>query len=85
MIKPLLDNVVVKAKAPTENTSASGIILTGEKESEYLREVVAIGRLVPPDEIKVGDVVRVVSQTYKEKFKDYEIIKYEHILAVVNN
>ena len=81
MIKPILDNVVVKKKEHETKTS-SGIILNNIDDSEFLREVIAVGPQVP-DDVKPGDMVRVVSQTYKETYEGFEIIKYEQILGIV--
>lgn len=84
MIKPLRDNIVVKQKETETKTSTSGIIYKPESDSEFIREVIAIGPDVPSDQIKIGDMLRVVSQSYKEQHDGYEIIKYEHILAVIS-
>lgn len=83
MITPIKDNIVVKKKEAETNTTTSGIIYKSESDCEFIREVIAIGPDVPTDQIKVGDMVRVVSQTYKEQHDGCEIVKYEHILAVI--
>ena len=63
IIKPLADNVVVKA-AKTEETTKSGIVLTSaSKEKPQIAEVVAVGPggMVDGKEVKmavkVGDKV----------------------------
>ena len=91
-IKPLGDRVVLKA-AEKEETTASGIILTGNsKEKPVYSEVVAVGpgavvdgKKVPM-EVKVGQ--KVIYSKYagtEVKFGDdeYTIVKQGDILAVV--
>ena len=54
-IKPLSDNVVIKM-TEAEETTVSGIILTGAaKEKPQVAEVVAVGPKA--EEVKVGDIV----------------------------
>ncbi|MBP3336985.1 MAG: co-chaperone GroES [Clostridia bacterium] len=91
-IKPLGDRVVIKM-VETEETTKSGIILTGSaKEKPQMAEVVAVGPGGIVDgkevkmEVKVGD--RVITSKYagtEIKFDgiEYTILKQSDVLAVV--
>ena len=92
-IKPLADRVVIKM-AEAEETTASGIILTGSaKEKPQIAEVVAVGPggIVDGKEIKmelaVGD--KVIASKYagtEVKFDgvEYTILRQSDILAKVD-
>lgn len=91
-IKPLADNVVIKA-TEAEETTKSGIVLTSAaKEKPQIAEVVAVGPggLVDGKEvtmtIKVGD--KVIAAKYsgteiKVDGEEYTILRQNDILAVV--
>ena len=91
-IKPLGDRVVIKM-VETEETTKSGIILTGSAEEKpQMAEVVAVGPGGIVDgkevkmEVKVGD--RVITSKYagtEIKFDgiEYTILKQSDVLAVV--
>lgn len=91
-IKPLADNVVIKATA-AEETTKSGIVLTSaSKEKPQIAEVVAVGPggVVDGKEIamnvKVGD--KVIAAKYsgteiKLDNDEYTIVRISDILAVV--
>lgn len=91
-IKPLADNVVIKA-TKTEETTKSGIVLTSaSKEKPQIAEVVAVGPggMVDGKEIsmnvKVGD--KVIAAKYsgteiKLDDEEYTILHIADILAVV--
>ena len=91
-IKPLFDKVVLKA-AVAEETTKSGILLTGSaKEKPQMSEVVAVGPggLVDGKEVKmtvsVGD--RVIVGKYsgtdvKLDGTEYSIVSQSDILAIV--
>ncbi len=91
-IKPLFDKVVLKAAA-AEETTKSGILLTGSaKEKPQMSEVVAVGPggLVDGKEIKmtvkVGDKVIVGKYSGTEVKLDgeeYFIVSQSDILAIV--
>ena len=91
-IKPLFDKVVLKA-AEVEETTKSGILLTGSaKEKPQMSEVVAVGPggLVDGKEInmtvKVGDKVIVGKYSGTEVKLDgveYSIVSQSDILAIV--
>ena len=92
-IKPLGDRVVIKM-VETEETTKSGIILTGTaKEKPQMAEIVAVGPggLVDGKEVKmelkVGD--RVITSKYagtEIKFDgvEYTILKQSDVLAIVD-
>lgn len=91
-IKPLADNVVLKA-TEAEETTKSGIVLTSAaKEKPQIAEVVAVGPggLVDGKEVKMsvkpGD--RVVAAKYsgteiKVDGEEYTILRQSDILAIV--
>lgn len=91
-IKPLGDRVVIKM-VETEETTKSGIILTGSaKEKPQMAEIVAVGPGGMVDgkevkmELKVGD--KVITSKYagtEIKFDDieYTILKQSDVLAIV--
>ena len=91
-IKPLADNVVIKA-TEAEETTKSGIVLTSTaKEKPQIAEVVAVGPggLVDGKEIKmtvnVGDKVIIAKYSGTEiKFdgEEYTILRQSDILAIV--
>lgn len=91
-LKPLQDNVVIKA-TESEETTKSGIVLTSAaKEKPQIAEVVAVGpggivdgKKVPMT-VKAGD--RVVAAKYagteiKIDGVEYTILKVSDILAIV--
>ncbi len=92
LIKPLADNVVIKA-TEAEETTKSGIVLTSAaKEKPQIAEVVAVGPggMVDGKEVvmtvKPGD--RVVAAKYsgtnvKIDGEEYTIIRLSDILALV--
>ncbi len=91
-IKPLADNVVVKATA-AEETTKSGIVLTSaSKEKPQIVEVVAVGPggLIDGKEVKmtvsVGD--KVIAAKYagteiKLDNEEYTVLGLSDILAIV--
>lgn len=91
-LKPLLDRVVLKS-TEAEETTKSGIILTGSaKEKPVVSEVVAVGPggVVGGKEVtmyvEVGD--KVVISNYagtevKLDGEEYKIVRQNDILAVV--
>lgn len=91
-IKPLADNVVLKA-TESEETTKSGIVLTAAaKEKPQIAEVVSVGPggLVDGKEVKmtvsIGDKVVVAKYSGTEIKIDgteYTIIRQSDILAIV--
>lgn len=91
-LKPLLDRVVLKS-TEAEETTKSGIILTGSaKEKPVVSEVVAVGPggVVDGKEVtmyvEIGD--KVVISNYagtevKLDGEEYKIVRQNDILAVV--
>ncbi|MBE6749725.1 MAG: co-chaperone GroES [Ruminococcaceae bacterium] len=91
-IKPLADNVVIKA-TEAEETTKSGIVLTSAaKEKPQIAEVIAVGPggIVDGKEtvmtVKVGD--KVVAAKYsgteiKIDGEEYTILRQADILAIV--
>ena len=87
-LKPMADNVLLKASEAQE-TTASGIILaTTSKEKPAIYEVVSVGPGTKDVTMQVaaGDKV-VVSQFVGNEIKldgvDYKFVKQDDILAVV--
>ena len=92
IIKPLADNVVIKATA-AEETTKSGIVLTSaSKEKPQIAEVVAVGPggLVDGKEVvmtvKPGD--KVIAAKYagtdiKVDNEEYTVLHISDILAIV--
>ena len=91
-IKPLADNVVIKA-TEAEETTKSGIVLTSAaKEKPQIAEVVAVGEggIVDGKEVKmtvkVGDKVltnKYAGTEVKLDGVDYSIVSLDDILAIV--
>ena len=92
LIKPLSNRVVLK-NVEAEETTKSGILLTGTaKEKPQMSEVVAIGPgevrdgVLVPMTVKVGN--RVITSKYsgtevKIDGEEYIIVKEDDILAIV--
>ena len=87
-IKPLQDRVVVKM-TEAEETTQSGIILTGSaKEKPEVAEVIEVGEGKKDVEMKVKKGDKVLISKYsgtnvKLEGEEYIIVKMEDILAVV--
>ena len=91
-IKPLGERVVIK-KLEAEETTKSGIVLTGAaKERPQEAEVVGVGPGAVVDgkrvemEVKVGDKVlysKYAGTEVKVAGEEYMILKQEDILAIV--
>ena len=92
-LKPLGDRLVIKM-AETEETTKSGIILTGSaKEKPQEAKVIAVGpgkkddngKLIPMD-VKVGDTIltsKYGGTEIKIDDKEYKILNASDILAIV--
>lgn len=91
-IKPLADNVVIKATAAEETTKSGIVLASASKEKPQIAEVVAVGPggVVDGKEIamnvKVGD--KVIAAKYsgteiKLDNDEYTIVRISDILAVV--
>ena len=85
-LRPMADNIVLKA-TDAEETTASGIILAAAtREKPAIFEVMSAG----PDvkEIKVGDKVIVskfIGGDIKLDGTEYKFVKLEDVLAVVTD
>ena len=91
MLKPIGDRVVIQ-KAEAEKTTASGIVLPeSAQEKPQYAQVVAISSDIENDEKKkdslsVGDKViysQYAGTDVKLDDKEYIVVKYNDILAVV--
>ena len=89
-LKPMADNVLLKAQEAQE-TTASGILLaTSNKEKPAIYEVVSVGPGTKDVTmtVKVGDKVVVGKFTGSEVTidkVDYKFVKQDDILAVVTD
>ena len=89
-LKPMADNVLLKATEAKE-TTASGIILaTTNKEKPAIYEVVAVGPGTKDVEmtVKAGDrvvVSKFVGTDVTLEKTDYKFVKQDDILAVVTD
>jgi len=91
-LKPLLDRIVLKS-AEAEETTKSGIILTGSaKEKPQMSEVIAVGPGGMVDgkevtmQVKVGDKViysKYAGTEVKLDGEEFTIVRQNDILAVV--
>ena len=89
-LRPMADNILLKA-AEAEETTSSGIILaTSNKEKPAIYEVVSAGPGTKDIEmtVKAGDKVIVgkfVGTDITLDKEDYKFVKQEDILAVVTD
>ncbi|MCQ2478340.1 MAG: co-chaperone GroES [Clostridia bacterium] len=91
-IKPLADNVVIKA-LESEETTKSGIVLTSaSKEKPQIAEVIAVGPGGMVDGKEVGMTVKVGDKVIAAKYSgtdikiddnEYTVLHMADILAVV--
>ena len=88
-IKPLQDRVVVKM-AEAEETTQSGIILTGSaKEKPEFAEVIEVGPGTSDVEMEVKKGDKILISKYsgtnvKLEGEEYIIVRMEDILAIVD-
>ena len=89
-LKPMADNILLKA-AENQETTASGIILaTTTKEKPGIYEVVSAGpgtkdvtvTVKPGDKVVVGNFV---GSDIKLDGEDYKFVKQDEILAIVTD
>ena len=87
-LRPMADNILLKASDAEETTSSGIILATSTKEKPAIYEVVSAGPGTKEVEVtvKVGDKV-VVGQFVGSDIKldgvDYKFVKQDDILAVV--
>ena len=85
-LKPMADNILLKATEAEETTSSGIILATTTKEKPAIYEVMSAG----PDvkEIKAGDKVVVgnfVGSEIKLDGEEYKFVKLEDVLAIVTD
>ena len=89
-LRPMADNILLKATEAEETTSSGIILATSNKEKPAIYEVVSAGPGTKDVEVtvKAGDKV-VVSKFSGNEIKldgqDYKFVKQEDILAVVTD
>ena len=89
-LKPMADNILLKATEAEETTSSGIILATTTKEKPAIYEVVSAGPGTKDVEmlIKAGDKV-VVSQFSGNEIKldgvDYKFVKQDDVLAIVTD
>ncbi len=87
-LRPMADNILLKATEAEETTSSGIILATSNKEKPAIYEVVSAGPGTKEVEVtvKAGDKV-IVSKFSGNEIKldgqDYKFVKQEDILAVV--
>ena len=89
-LKPMADNILLKASEAEETTSSGIILATTNKEKPAIYEVVSAGpgtkdvevTVKPGDKVVVGKFVGTDITLDKE---DYKFVKQEDILAVVTD
>ena len=87
-LKPMADNVLLKAHEEKETAVAGILIASANKEKPAIYEVVAVGPGTKDVEmlVKVGDKVVVSKQVGTDVSLDkvdYKFVKQDEILAVV--
>ena len=89
-LRPMADNILLKAQETEETTSFGIILATSNKEKPAIYEVVSAGPGTKDVTMQVaaGDKV-VVSQFVGNEIKldgvDYKFVKHDDILAVVTD
>ena len=89
-LKPMADNILLKATENQETTSSGIILATSSKEKPAIYEVVSAGpgtkdvtvTVKPGDKVVVGNYV---GSEIKLDGVDYKFVKQDDILAVVTD
>jgi len=89
-LKPMADNILLKASEAEETTSSGIILATTNKEKPAIYEVVSAGpgtkdvtvTVKPGDKVVVGNYV---GSEIKLDGVDYKFVKQDDILAVVTD
>ena len=89
-LKPMADNILLKATEAEETTSSGIILATTNKEKPAIYEVVSAGpgtkdvtvTVKPGDKVVVGNFV---GSDIKLDGVDYKFVKQDDILAVVTD
>ena len=89
-LRPMADNVLLKANEVPESTASGIILATTNKEKPAIYEVVSAGPGTKDVEmtVKAGDKVVVgkfVGSEIKLDGEEYKFVKLEEILAVVDD
>ena len=89
-LRPMADNILLKATEAAETTSSGIILATANKEKPAIYEVVSVGPGTKDTEmlIKVGDKVvlgKFVGTDITLDKVDYKFVKQDEILAVVTD
>ena len=89
-LKPMADNILLKATEAEETTSSGIILATTNKEKPGIFEVVSAGpgtkevtvTVKPGDKVVVGNFV---GSDIKLDGEDYKFVKQDDILAIVTD
>ncbi len=89
-LKPMADNVLLKAQETQESTASGIILATTNKEKPAIYEVVSAGpgtkdvavTVKPGDKVVVG---KFVGSEIKLDGEEYKFVKQDDILAVVED
>ncbi len=89
-LKPMADNILLKASEVAETTSSGIILATTSKEKPMIYEVVSVGPGTKDTEmlIKVGDKVvlgKFVGTDITLDKIDYKFVKQDDVLAIVTD
>ena len=89
-LKPMADNVLLKAQETAEASIGGIILATSTKEKPAIYEVVAVGPGTKDTEmlLKAGDrvvVSKFIGTDIKLDSVDYKFVKHDDILAVVTD
>ena len=89
-LRPMADNILLKATEAEETTSSGIILATTNKEKPAIYEVVSAGpgtkdvtvTVKPGDKVVVGNFV---GSDIKLDGEDYKFVKQDEILAIVTD
>ena len=89
-LRPMADNILLKATEVAETTSSGFILATSNKEKPAIYEVVSVGPGTKDTEmlIKVGDKVvlgKFVGTDITLDKVEYKFVKQDDVLAVVTD
>ena len=89
-LRPMADNILLKASEAAETTSSGIILATSNKEKPAIYEVVSVGPGTKDVEmlIKVGDKVvlgKFVGTDITLDKVEYKFVKQDEVLAVVTD
>ncbi len=85
-LKPMADNILLKAHEAAETTSSGIILATSSKEKSAIYEVISVGPdchdVTPGDKVVVSKFVG--TDVTLDKV-DYKFVKQEELLAIVTD